>query len=217
MTIDLYYLPASSPCRSVLLTANAVGVQLNLKFLDLFKGEHLTPEFLKLNLQHTVPTLNDNGFLLSESRAIMCYLVEQYAKDDSLYPKDPKKRSLVNQKLYFDSSTLNQRSLDYYAPIMFGGAKPDPEKYSKLEEAYEFFNKYLEGQAWAAGDHLTIADFALVATVSSSEILGFDVTKYPNVSKWLAKAKKTIPKYEELNHAGCLEYKKLYDSRTKGK
>lgn len=53
---------------------------------------------------------------------------------------------------------------------MFGGAKPDPEKYSKLEEAYEFFNKYLEGQAWAAGDHLTIADFALVATVSSSEV-----------------------------------------------
>lgn len=48
MTIDLYYLPASSPCRSVLLTANAVGVQLNLKFLDLFKGEHLTPEFLKV-------------------------------------------------------------------------------------------------------------------------------------------------------------------------
>lgn len=52
------------------------------------------------------------------SRAIMCYLVEQYAKDDSLYPKDPKKRSLVNQKLYFDSSTLNQRSLDYYVSKM---------------------------------------------------------------------------------------------------
>jgi hypothetical protein len=49
------------------------------------------------------------------------------------------------------------------------------------------------------------------------QIFGFDITKYPNVSKWFAKAKKTIPKYEELNHAGCLEYKKLYDSRTKGK
>jgi hypothetical protein len=48
MTIDLYYIPASAPCRSVLLTANAVGVQLNLKYVDLFKGEHLTPEFLKV-------------------------------------------------------------------------------------------------------------------------------------------------------------------------
>jgi hypothetical protein len=48
MTIDLYYLPASTPCRAVLLTANAVGVQLNLKYLDLFKGEHMTPQFLKV-------------------------------------------------------------------------------------------------------------------------------------------------------------------------
>jgi glutathione S-transferase len=48
MTIDLYYLPQSSPCRAVMLTANAVGVQLNLKYLDLLKGEHMTPQFLKV-------------------------------------------------------------------------------------------------------------------------------------------------------------------------
>jgi glutathione S-transferase len=48
MTIDLYYLPESTPCRAVLLTANAVGLQLNLKCLDLFKGEHMTPQFLKV-------------------------------------------------------------------------------------------------------------------------------------------------------------------------
>jgi hypothetical protein len=49
------------------------------------------------------------------------------------------------------------------------------------------------------------------------QILGLDITKYPNVSKWLAKAKKNIPKYEELNHAGSLKYKELYDSLTKRK
>jgi hypothetical protein len=49
------------------------------------------------------------------------------------------------------------------------------------------------------------------------QIFGFDITKYPNISKWLAKAKKSIPKYEELNHAGCLEYKEMYDSITKKK
>jgi hypothetical protein len=52
------------------------------------------------------------------SRAIICYLVEQYAKDDSLYPKDPKKRSVVNHRLYFDSSTLYQRFLNYYVSKM---------------------------------------------------------------------------------------------------
>jgi glutathione S-transferase len=52
------------------------------------------------------------------SRAIIGYLVEQYAKDDSLYPKDPKKRAVVNHRLYFDSSTLYQRFIDYYVSEM---------------------------------------------------------------------------------------------------
>lgn len=50
MGLDLYYVPGSSPCRTVLLAAKAVGVELNLKFLDLMKGEHLTPEFIKVKL-----------------------------------------------------------------------------------------------------------------------------------------------------------------------
>jgi hypothetical protein len=48
MTIDLYYLPASAPCRSVLLAARAFGVDLNLKLTNLMEGAHLTPEFLKV-------------------------------------------------------------------------------------------------------------------------------------------------------------------------
>lgn len=48
MTIDFYYVPGSSPCRAVLLAAKAVGVDLNLKLTELMKGEHLTPEFVKV-------------------------------------------------------------------------------------------------------------------------------------------------------------------------
>lgn len=47
--MDFYYLPGSAPCRAVQMTAKAVGVDLNLKLLDLFKGEHLKPEFLQVS------------------------------------------------------------------------------------------------------------------------------------------------------------------------
>ena len=53
---------------------------------------------------------------------------------------------------------------------MFEGAEPDPAKYSKLELGYQVLDKYLEDQAWAAGDHITIADFSLVASVSTIEV-----------------------------------------------
>jgi len=48
MSIDLYYVPASAPCRSVQLAAKALGVDLNLKLTSLMEGAHLTPEFLKV-------------------------------------------------------------------------------------------------------------------------------------------------------------------------
>lgn len=77
MPIDLYYMSLSAPCRAVLLTAKMVGVELNLKTVNLMGGEQMKPEFLKINPQHTVPTLDDSGFVLTESRAICAYLANK--------------------------------------------------------------------------------------------------------------------------------------------
>ncbi|CAH0545883.1 unnamed protein product [Brassicogethes aeneus] len=215
MPIDFYYVPGSAPCRSVLLVAKALGVELNLKHTDLMKGEHLTPEFIKLNPQHTVPTIDDNGFCLWESRAILTYLASQYGKDDSLYPKDPKKRALVDQRLYFDIGTLYQRFADYYYPVYFGGAAFDAAKLEKINDAFKFLDTFLEKSEFAAGDKLTVADLALLATVTTFEVVNYDLTPYKNVGRWLAKAKSVAPGYEEANGKNVLIFKQMVDHLTK--
>lgn len=52
------------------------------------------------------------------------YLAEKYGKDDSLYPKDVKKRALVNQRLFFDMGTLYQRFGDLYVSTLVQPTKP---------------------------------------------------------------------------------------------
>lgn len=105
--VKLYHFPISGPSRGALLAARAIGVPIEIEIVNLFKKEQLKESFVKLNPQHCVPTLEDeDGFVIWESRAIACYLADKYGKDDQLYPKDLKLRALVNQRLYFDSSTL---------------------------------------------------------------------------------------------------------------
>lgn len=207
--MDFYYSPGSAPCRSILMTAKALGLELNLKRMNLMAKEHLTPEFIKLNPQHTIPTLNDNGFSIWESRAILGYLVEQYGKDDSLYPKDAKKRAVVNQRLYFDMGVLYQRFAEYFYPQVLAKAPADPEKLKKVEEALGFLNTFLEGQKYVAGDSLTIADLSILATVSTFDFAGIKVNEFPNVQAWYELVDKTAPG-TELNKQGLEEAKQWF-------
>ncbi|XP_074114862.1 glutathione S-transferase D1-like [Cotesia typhae] len=215
MGIDLYYTPGSSPCRAVRLVAAALGVDLNLKFMNLMAGEHLKPEFIKLNPQHSVPTLVDNGFSLWESRAIMGYLVNQYGKNDYLYPKDPKARAIVDQRLYYDMGTMYPAFSDYYYPILFAGAPEDKSKYEKIAPAFDFLDKFLEGQNYVAGDRLTIADLALICTVSNFELIKYDISKFKNVTRWVENIKSEAVKYEEVNGEGLKAFQSLIDKLLK--
>lgn len=124
----------------------------------------------------------------------MKYFVDQYAKDDTLAPKDPKLAALVNQRLYFDATTLYSRLLEYFVsnqtisfmhlpenyciclikvPVVFSGQQPDEAKSAKLEEALSWLNAFLHNHVWVAGQYMTIADIALVTTVSTAEVSTF--------------------------------------------
>lgn len=163
----------------------------------------------QINPQHTVPTLVDSGFSLWESRAVCMYLVDKYGKDDSLYPKDPKARAIVNQRLYFDMGTLYQRFSDYYYPMIFRKQEADKEKFAPMETAMEFLDTFLSYGEYAAGNTMTIADFALMTTISTYDVANFDRTKYTNITRWYDLCKKTMPGWE-MNLEGAEEFRKFF-------
>ncbi|KAF5286107.1 hypothetical protein FQA39_LY16390 [Lamprigera yunnana] len=208
MTIDLYYAEGSGPCRLVILIAKALGVQLNLKYLHLLKKEQLSPEFIKINPQHCVPTIVDNDFILWEGNAIATYLIQKYGKDDSLYSKDLKKRAVIDQCLYFCNGVLYQRFADYYYPIYMGVSEPDPEKFKKMQEAFQFLESFLDRHQYVAGDTLSVADYAMSTVVSTYAFAKFDFASYKSVTKWYNKVKTQIVDFEELN--GLETLNKLY-------
>jgi len=129
--ITLYYTILSPTSRSVLLVARAIGIEFELKDVDLQKGENLTPEFLKMNPQQSVPVIVDNGHhgaIIVDSHAIAAYICDNYAKDDQLYPRDSVKRAHINTGLHFDTAYLFSQFNNLYEEIFEHGATEIPKK-----------------------------------------------------------------------------------------
>ncbi|XP_013162953.1 PREDICTED: glutathione S-transferase 1, isoform D-like [Papilio xuthus] len=200
----LYHFPLSAPSRGACLAAKVIGAPIEIEIIDLFKKEQFKESFLKINPQHCVPTLDDDGFILWESRAIACYLADKYGKDDSLYPKDLQQRALVNQRLYFDSSFLYVKIRAICYPILYQGVKEISKALKDdLNSTLSFLDKFLEGPKWVAGDNCTIADTSIYASVSAILAVGWDITQFPNIQRWLKKCA-DLPGYMESEEGAKL-------------
>lgn len=166
----------------------------------------------KINPQHTIPTIVDNGFAIWESRAIMIYLQEKYGKTDHLYPNDLQKRALINQRLMFDQERL-------YTPIfkhlmlVYKRKPANPDYLAYIRNAFEFLNIFLTQSEYVAGDHLTLADISTFASVSTVSAIGFNFSEFQNVVRWYDLLKTTIPGYE-LNNAGLEIIQERISSRA---
>jgi len=106
MSVEVFGMTLSAPCRILYMTCEALGVEYKQTECDLMNGGNMTPEYLKMNPQHNIPTLKDGDFCMNESRAAAAYLVNKYGKDDKLYPKEAQTRAVVDQRLYFDMGTF---------------------------------------------------------------------------------------------------------------
>ncbi|XP_052869041.1 glutathione S-transferase 1-like [Anopheles cruzii] len=194
--MDFYYSIISPPCQSVLLVARKLGITLNLKKTNVHDPAE-KDALTKLNPQHTIPTLVDNGHVVWESYAIVLYLVEKYGKDDKLYPKDPKVRSVINQRLFFDIGTLYKNIIAVVGPIM-RKEQPSDELKEKLKQAIDLMELFVSKRSYAAADHLTVADLCLVGSVNALSWMKFDLEGYPGIKAWMARVAAEVPHYAEV-------------------
>ncbi|XP_011208410.1 glutathione S-transferase 1 [Bactrocera dorsalis] len=214
--IVLYGIEASPPVRSVLLTLNALDLPYEFIDVDLFAKANKSEEFLKINPGGTVPALLDDGQAILDSHAIIAYLASKYGKDDSLYPKDLVKRSVVDHRLFFEASMAFERALrGTTKPIIFDNETNVPQqKIDNITEVYGIVNKFLQDHPYVAGDNLTIADLSLITSISSMHAyIDSDAAKYPNLVAWIKRLEQ-LPYYEKANGNGTKQLIELIKSKN---
>ena len=216
MTIDFYYLPPSPPCRSVMMLAKHLNIPLEYKFVKLFEGEHLKPEFLAINLVHTIPVIVDHDnkdFTLWESRAIMTYLADKYAPGHDLYPTDATKRAEIDKWLFYDSGSFYPVIRYWIRPAVWSGAPFNPEQEVLVRQKFEELETVMKKQGTkylASNDNVTIADLAFIASITHAVIpTGMDISMYPTISNWWETLKKELPYYNEINGKAMTDFKAM--------
>lgn len=157
--------------------------------------------------------MDDNGFCISESVAIMEYLCDKYHNiSKNLYPKEPKLRALVKQRLCFNLSFYYPSIQSYaIAPIFYDYERTEPGL-KKLENALQILEAYLKqsnGNYVANTSTVSIADIALIASTISLEAINFDLTPYTMVMKWYTNFKVKNEQLWNIANAGMQELKEF--------
>nr|QLI62203.1 glutathione S-transferase 7 [Streltzoviella insularis] len=207
MVLKLYVVSDGPPSLSVRQALAQLEIPFQQIDVNYGAGEHMTEEYALMNPQKEIPVLDDDGFYLSESNAILQYICDKYKPESPLYPKDPKVRAIVNQRLCFNLSSYYANISAYtMAPIFFDYERT-PLGLKKVNIALDVFNTYLErlGTKYAAADHLTIADFPLINSTMTLEAIGFDFSKYAKIHKWYDDFKKNHPNLWKISDEAMKE------------
>jgi len=189
--IDLYAAGTSNGMRAKIMLEEC-GVPYKLHPIDLMKGENKTPEFLARNPWGQIPVIVDNDapggkpVTMSQSVGIMVYLAEKTGK---FMPKDPVKRAAFWQALLNAASDMGPT----LGSIFTIARAKEPHKPSQalFEERWKGYMKAwddtLAKQKYAAGDEVTVADFALYAVIGrAKQVTPALLEGYKNVDRWAA-------------------------------
>lgn len=163
-------------------------------------GVVTTPEYLALNPNALVPTIEDDGFVLWESNVIVRYLASRHGVG-SLLPADTQTRFSAEKWMDWQATTL----WPAFRAVFMGLVRTPPERrdHAAIEAGWKeslrvlaMLERQLVKTRFVAGESLTIGDIPVGASVHRCFALGLEREKLPNLAHW----------YDEL--AGRPAYRK---------
>ena len=123
------------------------------------------PEYLKLNPNRLIPTLDDDGFVLWESGAILCYLAARYGQG-TLYPRDPRGQGEAYRWVFWQTSTVRGAIMPLY--LQWRIWKPEYRHLEEMERMrrgmepiWRIIENHLEGRPYLAGETFSMADIPM--------------------------------------------------------
>ena len=206
----LFYHPASTTSRIVQLFAMDQGIELDYTVVDLFTGEHLKPEFAKINPNCLVPVLEDGDFRLTECSAIVKYLADKAGS--AAYPKDLQARARVNEMMdWFNSNIYKDFGYGVIYPQTFPHHVRPGEAVQagtldwgrqKTQAWLKILDQSLIGpnKAYLCGDRITLADYLGAEMIALGELIGCKYAAYPNIERWLGNMK-ALPSWPKAHEA----------------
>jgi glutathione S-transferase len=208
--MKLYMHPVSMTSRPVRLFMAEKGLQADEELVDLMTGAHYQEPYALLNPNRLVPMLEDDGFKLTESSAILKYLAEKF--DLPEYPKGLQQRARVNEVMdWLNTNFYREWGYGLCYPQLFPHMKrrSDEAQEATIEWGKEQSKRWLAvlndhiigpNNQYLTGNAITIADYFGAALVTLGELIGCDMQAYPNVTRWLDKMKqlKSWPQVNEV-------------------
>lgn len=189
MTIKLYDFDISGNCYKVRLMLSFLALDYELIPVNLFKGEHKTPEFLQVNPLRQVPVLADDDLILADSQAILTYLARRYG-DDRWLPLEPELLGQVVRWLSISAGDIWQGLGAARRHHLIKAKDVNIEVATqKAEAVLAVVNQHLVNRDWLVSDHVTIADIAAFPYIALAPEGKIALDEYSNVLSWIDRIK----------------------------
>jgi len=192
----LYDFERSGNCHKIRMMLSFLKLEYERVGMNLLNKDQLSSEFLKLNPLHKVPVLDDDGFIIRDSAAILIYLARQYGRHD-WYPDDPVAMGEIQQWLSFSVNEVFNGLAIARAIIIFKRPLDLDNARSIAKVALDEMERQLTDHDWLALDKFTIADIACypyTALIHEGELT---LDEYPSIRAW-CKRIEALPNYAAM-------------------